>query len=124
MLPMEVKNLYDQLIAGDLLPADFFCIVSSLYEHEEAGQQIAAVVRQLEDSCSPLALDAASELGARYLELFGDLPGNLVYLRYFFNSGSVSFFTVPNPYSLMAFSPLMSWCSTLAAAFLLFCQVL
>ena len=76
MLPAEVENLFDQLIAGDLLPADLFCIVISLYEPEEAGVYIAAVIKQLDSSCPQQVVDAASELRARYLELFYELPGN------------------------------------------------
>jgi hypothetical protein len=91
MLPQEVRNLYDQLIGGELLPADFFCIVISLYDTEEAGRYVAAAIQQLSSSSQLLA----AELQARYLELFGDLPGMrndpiIISLRINFASSGVS----------------------------------
>lgn len=73
MLPSEVGHLCDQLIAGDLTPADLFCITLSLYEPEDASCHLTAVIQQLESDQQ--LFEAAAELRARFVDLFGSMPG-------------------------------------------------
>ena len=48
MLPLEVENLKVQLLGGELSLEDFFCLINTMFELDEAKSMLDKVLEDLE----------------------------------------------------------------------------
>ena len=52
MLPLEVENLKVQLLGGELSLEDFFCLINTMFELDEAKSMLEKVLKDLETDIS------------------------------------------------------------------------